>query len=168
MADSLWVGAVRKGLAAARPTVPDCSPDTFQFYLETDTGTLYIGEAGASGWQPSGGLYSGAQGTPTAKTADATLTIAELLTRIVTVTSATAVALTLPTGTLTDAGVTLDVGQSFEWTVINLGSADGAVTMTAAASGHTYVGAAVVAISTSAKFRTRKTAANTYVTYRIS
>lgn len=168
MADSLWVGAVRKGLAAARPTIPDCSSDTFQFYLETDTGTLYIGEAGASSWQAFGSNYSGAQPTPTAKTGDATLTIAELLTRIITATSASAVALTLPTGALTDAGVSLDIGQSFEWTVINLGSADGAVTMTAAASGHTYVGAAVVAISTSAVFRTRKTAANTFVTYRVS
>ena len=45
------------------------------------------------------------QPAPTAKTADATLTVAELLTRIVTVTSASAVALTLPTGTLTDAGL---------------------------------------------------------------
>lgn len=105
--------------------------------------------------------------TPTAKTADATLTIAELLTGIVTATKATAVALTLPTGTLTDAGVTLDADQGFTWSVINLGSADGAVTMTAGTD-HTYVGSTTVAISTSARFLTRKTAANTYVTYRIS
>lgn len=105
---------------------------------------------------------------PTTKAADATLTIAELLTRIVSVTSATAVALTLPTGTLTDAGVgTMAIGQAFEWTVINKGSASGAVTMTAGV-GHTYEGAAVVAITTSARFETRKTAANTFITYRTS
>jgi len=38
----------------------------------------------------------------------------------------------------------------------------------AAGTAHTYVGNATVAITTSATFRTRKTAANTYVTYRIS
>lgn len=109
-----------------------------------------------------------AQPTPTAKTGDATLTIAELLTGIVTATKATAVALTLPTGTLTDAGVgAMAIGQSFEWAVINLGSASGAVTMTNGTD-HTYVGNATVAISTSARLRTAKTAANTFITYRVS
>lgn len=168
MANSLWVGAVRSGLAAARPTVPDFPSETFGFYYETDTGNLYFGKSGGTAWLLDGTF--GAQVTPTAKTADATLTIAELLTRIVTVTSASAVALTLPTGTLTDAGLAagaLPVGQSFDWNVINLGSSSGAVTMTAGTD-HTYVGAAVVAIATSARFRTRKTATNTYVTYRLS
>lgn len=168
MANNLWVGAVRKGLAANMPTVPDFPDDTFGFYHQTDTGITKIGVSGGTVWQTFGLAVT--QGTPTAKTADATLTIAELLTGIVTVTSASAVALTLPTGTLTDAGVaggTLPVGQSFDWNVINLGSSSGAVTMTAG-TGHTYVGAAVVAISTSATFRTRKTATNTFVTYRIT
>jgi hypothetical protein len=165
MANSLWVDAVRKGLAAARPTVPDFPSDTFGFYYATDTGVLSIGLPGGTGWFAAN---NEAQPTPTAKTADATLTIAELQTRIITVTSASAVALTLPTGTLTDAGVgAMAVGQAFEWSVINLGSSSGAVTMTAGTA-HTYVGAAVVAISTSAVFRTRKTAANTFVTYRVS
>lgn len=116
-----------------------------------------------------GGSFISTQVTPTAKTATATLTIAEILTDITTVTSTTAVTLTLPTGTLTDAGVqsgTLAVNESFEWTIINLGTSSGAVTM-AAGTGHTYVGATAVAIGTSATFRTRKTAANTFVTYRI-
>ena len=116
-----------------------------------------------------GGSFISTQVTPTAKTATATLTIAEILTDITTVTSTTAVTLTLPTGTLTDAGVqsgTLAVNDSFEWTIINLGTSSGAVTM-AAGTGHTYVGATAVAIGTSATFRTRKTAANTFVTYRI-
>ena len=43
---------------------------------------------------------------------------------------------------------------------------DGAVTITAGTA-HTYVGNTVIAISTTGSFRTRKTAANTYVTYRI-
>lgn len=167
MANSLWVGAVRSGTAANKPTIPDFPSETFGFYYETDTGVLSFGVSGGSAWSNMALLNS--QATPTAKTGDATLTIAELLTRIITATSSSAVALTLPTGTLTDAGVaggTLVVGQSFDWSVINLGSSSGAVTMTAG-DGHTYVGSATVAISTSALFRTRKTAANTFVTYRI-
>lgn len=165
MADNLWLGAVRKGLAANRPTAPDASSDTFQFYYATDTSELSVGLAGGTGWSL---ISYRPQVTPTAKTGDATLTIAELLTRIVTATSASAVALTLPTGALTDAGVgAMAIGQSFDWSVINLGSSSGAVTMTAAATGHTYVGSATVAISTSALFRTRKTAAETFVTYRV-
>lgn len=109
------------------------------------------------------------QPAPTAKIADATLTIAEIFTSIITVTSASAVALTLPSGALTDAGVgKMASGQSFDWNVINLGSASGAVTMTSPGADHTYVGNATVAISTSAQFRTRKTATNTFITYRIS
>ena len=105
------------------------------------------------------------QPTPTAKTAAATLTIAELLTGIVTY-NGVAAGLTLPTGTLTDAGIlagALAVDRAFEWTVINIGAAT--ATMTAGV-GHTYVGAAGVVAATSARFWTRKTAANTFVTYR--
>ena len=107
---------------------------------------------------------------PAAKTGDATLTIAELLAGLITVTKATAVAITLPLGTLTDAGVlsgALAVDQGFAWSLINLGSSSGAVTMTEDTD-HTYVGNATVAISTSARFLTRKTATETFVTYRIS
>lgn len=117
-------------------------------------------------WTDNDGLFD-TQETPVAKTATATLTIAELRERIVTSTSASAVTLTLPTGTLTDAAFTnLPVGASFDWSVINLGSSSGAVTM-AAGTDHTYVGSATVAIATSALFRTRKTARNTFVTYRV-
>ena len=111
----------------------------------------------------------GAQPTPTAKVATATLTIAELLTGIITVTSAVAVSLTLPTGTLSDAGVAapaLPVNGCFEWIVINLGTVSGAVTLVAGTA-DTIVGGVGVAIGTSARLRTRKTAANTFVTYRI-
>lgn len=117
-------------------------------------------------WTDNDGLFD-TQVTPTAKTADATLTIDELRTGIITATSATAVALTLPTGTLVEAEFTnLPVDASFDWSVINLGSSSGAVTMTPD-TGHTFVGSTTVAISTSALFRTRKTALRTYVTYRV-
>ena len=119
--------------------------------------------------------YTGGKGffdqqpTPTALSATATLTIAQLLTGIVTTSGTVAITLTLPTGTLTDAGVTgpaLPVNGCFDWAAINTGTSAGAVTV-AAGTGHTLVGSATVAIGTSAGFRTRKTAANTFVSYRV-
>lgn len=108
------------------------------------------------------------QDAPTAKTATATLTIAELRTRIITSTSASAVGLTLPTGTLVEAAFTgLPIGSSFDWSIINLGSSSGAVTLSPGTD-HTIVGGTGVAISTSATFRTRKTALRTFVTYRVT
>ena len=168
MANNLWTGAFRYGTAANKPTVPDFPSETFGFYFESDTGQLNVGYSGGTAWSKP--LMNYPQGTPTAKTATGTLTIAELQTLLITCTSASAVALTLPTGTLTDAGIlsgTMAVGQSFDWNLINLGSSSGAMTLTAGTD-HTIVGNAVVAISTSATFRTRKTAANTFVTYRIT
>jgi hypothetical protein len=151
-------------------------------YTTTVVGAIIRGLASQTAdlqqWQNSGGtvlasvtaagVTTSNQPTPTAKTANATLTVAELLTGIVTSTSATAVALTLPTGTLMDGGfATLANNMSFDWSVINLGSAVGAVTMTAGAT-HTYVGNATVAINDSAQFRSRRISATTWETYRIS
>ena len=119
--------------------------------------------------------YTGGKGffdqqpAPTALAASATLTIAQLLTGIVTTSGTVAITLTLPTGTLSDAGVTgpaLPVNGCFDWAVINTGTSSGAVTM-AAGTGHTIIGSTAVAIGSSAGFRTRKTAANTFVTYRV-
>jgi hypothetical protein len=167
MSNNLWIGAVMKGTAANRPSVPDFPSDTFGFYYATDTKQLSYGLAGASSWLA---ITNGAQPTPTAKTGSATLTIAELQTSIITATSASAVALTLPTGTLTDAGLgsgTMAVDQSFDYYVINLGSSSGVVTMTAGTD-HSIVGLATLAINTSSQFRCRKTAANTFVSYRMT
>jgi hypothetical protein len=115
-----------------------------------------------------------AQGAPTARNSTTTLTIADLLTLIITSTSSSAVSLTLPTGTLTDAGIlsgALATNEGFEWILINLGSASGAVTLVAGV-GHTIVGQAVtpissVTVSGVSRWFTRKTATNTFVTYRI-
>jgi hypothetical protein len=121
-----------------------------------------------------------AQPTPTAKTVAVTLTIAELLTKIIaavpTATGATA-AYTLPTGALIDAGVTMAVNDSFDWCLINsaLAAAD-TITVTAD-TGHTIVGNPVVqslhastgaTMGYSSLWKTRKTAADTFVTYRIA
>jgi hypothetical protein len=115
------------------------------------------------------GIIFSYQPVPTALTGTATLTIAQLLTEIITVTSTSAVTLTLPTGTLTDAGILaggLSTNGAFDWTIINLGSSSGTVTI-AAGTNHTFVGSTSIAISTSAGFRTRKTGTGVYVTYRI-
>jgi hypothetical protein len=109
------------------------------------------------------------QQTPAAVTATGTLTIANLLTQIITSTSAIAVALTLPTGTLSDAGVsggTSAVNTSFDWAIINLGSSIGDVTLVAGTA-HTIVGSVTVTVGTTGRFRSRKTATNTFVTYRV-
>jgi len=114
---------------------------------------------GARDWQ--------LQNNPVALDATGALTAAAMLGGIVTSTTAAAVAGTVPTGTVMDAADTaLAIGDSFDWSVINTGGAN-AFTVTDAA-GHTLVGAAAVAASTSGRFRTRKTAAATYITYRLS
>ena len=73
---------------------------------------------------------------------------------------------TLPTGAVLDAASEFAVGDSFDWSVIATGA--NAFTVTAAATGHTVVGTGAVATVTSAIWRTRKTAADTFVSYRLS
>lgn len=120
---------------------------------------------------------------PATPTVAATLTAAQLKTGILnatpTATGAT-VAYVLPTGTLLDASFVgddaLQIGDAFDWVVINnaLAALD-TITITAGTD-HTLVGGAIVQslhattggiTGYSAAFRTRKTAANTFVTYRI-
>lgn len=105
------------------------------------------------------------QSAPVAVNTTGAVSATAMLGGIVTSTTAAAVAGTIPTGTVMDAASEFAVNDSFDWSVINTGGAN-AFTVTAA-TGHTIVGAAVVAASTSGLFRTRKTAANTFVTYRI-
>jgi len=105
------------------------------------------------------------QPTPIALNATGALTSAMILGGIVTSTTAAAVAGTLPTGAVLDAASTLAIGDSFDWSVIAAGA--NAFTVTAAAN-HTIVGTAVVATVTSGLFRTVKTAAATFITYRLS
>ena len=124
---------------------------------------------------------------PTAKTVAATLTAAELLTKYLTGThtaGATA-AYTLPTGTLLEAAIAaapelakvMAANTGFEWELINLSAAAlDTITMTAAATGHTLVGAALIPSNhvttgglngtSSSRWRTRRVSAGVFVTYR--
>jgi len=89
-----------------------------------------------------------------------------ILDGIVTSSTAAAVTATLDTGAVMDDATTMAIGDSFDWSAINTGGSN-AFTVTPAASGHTVVGAGAVDANTSGSFRTRKTAADTFVTYRI-
>jgi hypothetical protein len=105
-------------------------------------------------------------GVAIALNATGTITSAMIVGGVITSTTAAAVTATLETGAVFDAQFEMPVGQSFTWGVVNTGGAN-AFTVTAAASGHTVVGSGVVANSTSATFRTIKTADATFVTYRL-
>jgi hypothetical protein len=120
--------------------------------------------------------------TATAKTTAATLTIAELLTGLLTGTHTAGAtqAYTLPTGTNMSAGCACGDGEGFEWSLINLSAAAADSITVTAGDDHTIVGAPVVisvhattggAITSmgvnSSRWYSRKTTANTWVTYRI-
>lgn len=107
------------------------------------------------------------QGAPGVLNATGTLTAAMIAAGIVTSTTAAAVVATLDTGAVMDTVLPdMAIGESFDWSAINTGA--NAFTVTAAASGHTVVGNMAVAAGSSARFRTRKTAAATYITYAIA
>ena len=125
---------------------------------------------GSGGYQVGAGnlneIIMGTQVAPTAKTAAATLTPAELATEIITYTGA-AVNLTLPLGTdIENAFSSMKVSSSFDFSIINIGGTN-AATVTAN-TGCTIVGVAAVSANTSATWRVRKTAENTFVFYRIA
>jgi hypothetical protein len=104
------------------------------------------------------------QGAPGVLNVTGTLTAAMIAAGIVTSTTAAAVVATLDTGAILDAALEMEIGESFDWSVIATGA--NAFTVTASA-GHTVVGVGAVATVTSGVFRTRKTAADTFVTYRV-
>ena len=125
------------------------------------------------------GLVVKTQAAPVAETTAATLTVADLLTGMITVTHTAGAtqAYTTDTGALIEAGLPQNfaVNDSFDFTLINLSAAllDTA-TLTAGASGVTIVGQAVVdsahadsEFPSSGTFRVRKTAADTFIIYRI-
>lgn len=105
------------------------------------------------------------QATPVALNATGAVTAAAIIGGILTSTTAAAVAGTVPTGTVLDAASEWNVNDAVDWSIINTGGNTFTVT---AATDHTLVGTMTVATVVSAQFRTRKTAANTFVTYRLS
>jgi hypothetical protein len=112
------------------------------------------------------GVIAHDQPAPAAVNATATLTVANLKAGIITSTSAAATDMTLPTGTDTQAGFfeTYD-NFTFEWSVINTGPS---LVRVLAGTAHTVVGSGSVATGTSGRFASRRTAANTFVSYRLA
>lgn len=109
---------------------------------------------------------------PSATTATATLTIAQLLTGCISATPTAAASYTLPTGALieTAIGSYCGINQGFDWLILN----NAAFIITVASgtnhgvSGGMGVAAGTAAAPKNAIFRTIKTGTGTYTTYRIA
>ena len=121
---------------------------------------------GASPTIPELGGYS-TIGAATALNVTGTVTPAMIVGGVVTSTTAAAVTGTLATGAVMDAAFEMPVGASFIWSVVNTGNAND-FTVASAASGNTLIGTGVVGDGEAGSFRTIKTAADTFVTYRIT
>lgn len=126
---------------------------------------------GAGGYQLGDGNVGEAQlsiqGAPTALTADATITAAQLANGLFTVDPTADITATLPTVALLEATVSsAKVNSSFDIAVVNV---DAAYQVTfATGTGWTIVGSAIVLEATSGQFRARKTGDGTWTLYRIA
>jgi hypothetical protein len=112
-------------------------------------------------WQPQGDPANIADGGSMIATA------ANVLTGIVTSTLTQARNLQLPTGTNLDLATEWAIGDSFDVTFMTLGAFVMTITVN---TDVTIVGSAVTAAAagSTARFRLRKTAANTFIAYRLS
>ncbi|KKM76968.1 hypothetical protein LCGC14_1374770 [marine sediment metagenome] len=115
------------------------------------------------------------QAAPTTATGTVTLTAAQMLGGIIVATPTAVATYTTLTGTLLEAALPSGIvnDDSFELTIINLGGAGDIITMVAGATGITFVGSVLiddagVDITSSATFRFRRSAANTFIAYRIA
>ena len=139
--------------------------------------TTVIIQAGASGayyavgvapaisnngnWQPQGAPANIADGASMIATA------ANILTGIVTATPTEARNIQLPTGANLDLATEWAIGEAFDFSVITLAAFALTITVN---TGVTIVGSAATAATSgsTARFRLRKTAADTFIAYRIS
>lgn len=107
------------------------------------------------------------QGDPSAPTATATLTVAQVLAGLIVANPSTSAAsYTLPTVALLEASMTnAKTNSAFEISLVNLGTSSGAVTILVG-TGWTIVGNAVVAVTSSSKWLARKTGDGAWTLYR--
>lgn len=112
-------------------------------------------------WQPQGAPADIADGGSMIATA------ANVLTGIITATPTTGRSIQMPTGANLDLATEWAIGDSFDFSVITLAAFALTITVN---TGVTIVGSAATAGTSgaSARFRLRKTAADTFVVYRIS
>lgn len=135
------------------------------------TGSGGIGTTEKARIDPNGNLQvqAGAvvvyQPAPASIATTATLTNANIQTGIIN-TTGTSYTVTMPLGTTLETLVTwAATNLGYDFSIIN--TASGTITM-AANTGVTTLGALTIATGTSAQFRIRRTAANTFVLYRLS
>jgi hypothetical protein len=128
---------------------------------------------GAGGYQIGAGNASEAQlivqAAPTALTAGATATAAQLANGLFTF-NGTAGNLQLPTVADLEAGIpnAVKVNAAFDFFIINI-DASGSDTITlTTGTGWTIVGTAAVTVNTSAHWRARKTGDGSWTAYRLS
>ena len=130
----------------------------------TNTERMRIDSSGNT-YIETGNLWQYAP-APTSISSVTTLTAAQLQTDIIN-TTGTSYTVTVPTGTAIDTAFsavpTTNIG--FDFHIVN--TASGTITM-AVNTGVTSVGTLTVATGVSAHFRLRRTAANTYIMYRLS
>jgi hypothetical protein len=130
---------------------------------------------GAGGYQFGDGnqteLLMGYTAAPQTATSTATLTAAQVTGNILYANPSTSAATyTLPSGTDLDAVMTsANVGNTFDLSIVNVGTTSGTVTLSMG-TGITDGGnaAVAVAITSSATFRFRKTGTGTWTVYKVA
>lgn len=138
--------------------------------VEAVGGVTAFYEVGTAPQVQQGRLVAGVQAAPVdiADGGSMAYTPASILGGLVTATPTAGRNIQLPTGAAMDLASNFAINDFFDWSVITLAAF--ALTTTAGASGHTLVGSGATAATSgsAARFRTRKTAADTFVTYRIA
>jgi len=137
-------------------------PYTGSGELEISNGVVFTGAVGKT------------QAAPQTATNTATLTSTQMLGGILVGTPTAAATYTTLTGTLLEAALseTIATNDTFDLVIINLGGAGDIITL-AGGSGVSIVGSATVDdagadINSSGLFRFRRSAANTFIAYRIA
>ena len=137
--------------------------------VEASGGVTAFYEVGTAPQVQTGRLISGVQADPLNIVDGGSMlyTPGGMLGGLVTATPTAGRNIQLPTGAAMDLASSFAINDFFDWSVITLAAF--ALTTTAGASGHTLVGSGATAATSGspARFRTRKTAADTFVTYRI-
>lgn len=141
-------------------------------------GGSVIRRGGAKAGAGVNGSYFTNYPAPAAKTVSATLTPAEVLGGMLTVNQGGAAGstLTMPLGTDLEAAMPAEVavGDCFDFTIMNISAVAAEVATLAQNTGVTLVGNVTIAANSAittisdATFRCRRTAASTFVVYRIS
>lgn len=100
-------------------------------------------------------IFSGPAPTTLLTTTPQTLTTAQMLSGVLTITPAAATVLNTPTAAIALANIkgVLSTNDFFDFSVINLSSTSGNTVTVTGGTGVTVIGAAVVAISSTGRFR---------------